>query len=124
MIDVCCEYLSDNGYNEVAVLSSHTTKEFKIYSDRFLGFGISEIVSTEFSQEEIDKVILSVQGGDFNVGKFTMERCLNILYRSGAKVVVLGCTELPLVHIDSHVPVIDPGYLLLNKITDFLYEIP
>lgn len=115
MIEYCCSSLPKN--KKVAVLSSHTTANLDLYSS-------AGGIKSKIKQSDIDLSIFLCQRGEFDKAKEIIVNAIEMLKKEGAEVVVLGCTELPLAvsQKDVDVLLIDPGYLLLNHITDLLYE--
>jgi aspartate racemase len=126
LIDECVVFVKSAGYDIVGMISTETTNRNEIYSKRLERIGIKCIsLGMPFEQGLINKVILSVQSGKCGKEeKEVMKFFIQYLKDKGAKAIVLGCTELPLsiAQKDVDISLIDPGYVLLNKVTDLLYE--
>lgn len=122
MIEYCCSKLSKQ--EKVAVISSSSTSKFGLYSSVLSSNGIEQIRSSKVKQIDIDSAILFSQRGEFYKANKIIVNIVDMLEDEGATAVILGCTELPLAvnQTDRSVLLIDPGYLLLNHVTDLLYE--
>lgn len=122
MIDFCCSSLPKN--KKVSVLSSQTTSQLNLYSDGLANKNIDEIKLPKSNQSDVNSAVLLCQRGKFSDAKKILTKLVGILRKEGADIVVLGCTELPLAinQEDSDVLLVDPGYLLLDHVTDLLYE--
>lgn len=125
LIDTCVDHVKNSGYKKVGVLSSETTNSYGIYKSRFEKNDI-ECISVDLILEQpyIDNIILAVQGGTVSIKEVeVMERFISKLKQRGAEVVILGCTELPLVPINhSGITVMNSGIILFNEISELLYE--
>lgn len=122
MIDYCCSHLRMEG--KVGVISSHTTGKNSLYSSALLKNNIREVKSSKVNQVDIDLAILFCQRGEFDKANKIIVHIIELLEEEGADAVILGCTELPLAVNQKHsnTLIIDPGYFLLNHVTDLLYE--
>lgn len=126
LISTCVNHINKIGYNKVGILGTETTNRTGIYKNEFKKIGIDCIeMGLEFEQKIINDVILSVQGGRNGKSENEiMALVINNMKKQGAEAIILGCTELPLTisKKDVDVPIFDPGYILLDKVTELLYE--
>jgi|ERR1700734_574282 len=126
LINECVAYVKDSGYNAIGLISTESTNRSGIYKTKFEDNGIKCFsLGIPFEQGLINEIILSVQSGKHGKDeKDSMDFYIKILKDKGAQAIILGCTELPLVvkQKDVDIPIIDPGFILLNKVTDLLYE--
>jgi aspartate racemase len=126
LINECVEYIKKSGYDAIGLISTESTNRSGIYKNKFYDNGIECFsLGIPYEQGLVNQIILAVQSGKSGKEeRETMEFYIQYLKERGAKAIVLGCTELPLVikQKDVDIPIIDPGYILLNKVTDLLYE--
>jgi aspartate racemase len=126
LINECVDHVKNAGYHSIGLISTESTNRSEIYKNRFEENGVKcHSLGIPYEQGLINEIILSVQSGKSGKEeRETMEFFIKSLKSNGAQAIVLGCTELPLVikQKDVDIPIIDPGFILLNKVTDFLYE--
>lgn len=126
LIGICINYVEEHGYKTVGVICSESTNRYNLYRQKLEERGIKCIpINIKKEQKYINSIILSVQSGMQGVKEMNLLK--HYIYRmekKGAQAVILGCTELPLCISQKYVkiPLIDSGYILLDKITDLLYE--
>jgi aspartate racemase len=91
----------------VALLGTRPTMEHPFFSARLAKRGIATIVPDEADREYMHASIL----GELGRGVFTQETraryaaMIDGLVARGAQGVILGCTEIPLLFHDVHLPV-------------------
>jgi aspartate racemase len=126
LINECVDHVMMAGYTAVGLISTESTNRSDIYKNRFEDNGVECFsLGLPYEQGLVNEIILAVQSGKSGKDeKETMIFFINSLKSKGAKAIVLGCTELPLTikQKDVDIPIIDPGFILLNKVTDLLYE--
>ncbi|MFZ5754798.1 MAG: aspartate/glutamate racemase family protein, partial [Bacillota bacterium] len=97
MIEETVKVLEKDGVQEAALLATQAILHTKLYEKALSLAGIRTIVPSEPYQAKVLQTIAAVKRGDFiKAQRFTDEiikHCLD----QGAQVVILGCTELPLV---------------------------
>jgi aspartate racemase len=105
IIDATAEKIMNEGINTVGLLGTSFTMEHQFYRDGLTQHGIRALIPNKASREYLDKIILE----ELSIGIIdseTREKVLTIiddLTNEGAKGIVLGCTELPLLFKDNHV---------------------
>lgn len=100
---------------KVGLLASIGIYETEIYHQQFKKYNIEVISPEEKDKEEIMKVIYAVKAG--NLSEEIKKNILKIaqkLIDKGAKAIITGCTEIPLIlkEGDVSVPIIDPTQVL------------
>lgn len=100
---------------KVGLLASIGIYETEIYHQQFKKYNIEVISPEEKDKEEIMKVIYAVKAG--NLSEEVKKNILKIaqkLINKGAKAIITGCTEIPLIlkEGDVSVPIIDPTQVL------------
>jgi aspartate racemase len=105
IIDATAEKIIKEGIDSVGLLGTSFTMEHKFYRDGLSRHGIRALIPNKASREYIDKIILE----ELSIGIVEPETRANMLtiiddlINKGAKGIVLGCTELPLLFKDHHV---------------------
>ncbi len=103
-------YLQQMGYKNVAILSTITTVQNKIYDDAMTDRGIKIVKPNKEDQEIITQVILAqLNGGVRRYLKKKFLKLIDGLKDSNVEAILLACTELPLVVQQSDVdfPLVD-----------------
>ncbi|MCR4830818.1 MAG: amino acid racemase [Pseudobutyrivibrio sp.] len=97
------EYLSRRGIKKVGIMATDGTAQTKLFDSVFKDFGIECI----YPNPECQKLTMSIIYDDVKAGKpVDMEEFEVVktqLLEKGAKVVILGCTELSIVKRDNNV---------------------
>jgi aspartate racemase len=99
----------------VGLLASTAVVKTGLYTDAFKEHTITTILPNLRDQRLVQEVILAIKAGAHNPQfRAQLEAVANALVVRGAQVIVLGCTELPLVigPRDIEVPVIDATEVL------------
>jgi aspartate racemase len=123
--------LASPGIAQVGVLSTTGTRMAGIYDAPFARAGMRTIYVPESRQEELHRCIYDRDWGLKAVSPATAQACdlvrdlAGILVEAGARIIVLGCTELPLAlpgdlfHSDSRsgpVRLVDPMLALARAL--------
>jgi len=122
MIELACACVPKR-VKKVGVLSSEQTKRLRLYDNQLQASGTAVIYTNEYGQSLLDSAIKAV------IGNYQQpDHCQHItevatrLIQQGAEVILLACTELPLV-TDSRtitVPVIDAGKVTIEHALSLL----
>ena len=97
---------SDN--KKVGLLSTAATAGLDLYGSALTKEGFSLLLPDETHQEKINEAIRLIKSSyDLDSGRKLQEETLQHLRNQGVGSVILGCTELGLVEIESPVPLID-----------------
>ncbi len=101
--------------NKVALLGTKYTMQLDFYKAKLLENGVETIIPAECDIEFINNSIYN----EFSKGIFLPEtkkeylRIIDVLIQRGAKGIILGCTEIPILikQEDCTVPVFDTGLI-------------
>lgn len=131
MITETAKKVKEEGHHSVGLLATSGTIETRIYHNEFEKFGIDILTPKPSLQEtNVMEAIFGKNGAKAGRTTGTPRKLLyeaaEDLVRRGAKVLILGCTEIPLVltekiayfKIDKEeypVPLIDPTQVLANS---------
>ncbi|MGD6993823.1 aspartate/glutamate racemase family protein [Sutcliffiella horikoshii] len=113
--DATAAQIKEKGINSVGLLGTRYTMEQDFYKSRLEMNGIKVIVPSEQEREIINKVIYE----ELCLGKIQeksrdyYKKVIHGLIESGAKGIILGCTEIGLLvkPEDSDVPLFDTAYI-------------
>jgi len=127
------KYLNDkyDRGTRIGVLSTTGTWRNGIYTDALNEQGFKTITpSTEREQDEIHQTIYNMEYGVKACGNPISDKAKDILYsaaqrmiKEGAEVIILGCTEIPLVIKESNinnVPLVDTLRVLARSLINYL----
>ncbi len=126
-------YIEDQhgGAKNIGLLATRGTLKSRIYHDLIEQMGRATVVPDEKNQELLMKAIYGVKAGDTDgIGLEQFRQVLTHIISAGAEIVILGCTELPLLSarvdmgLDSNesVSVLDPGEILARKCVEICLE--
>ncbi|TYS58506.1 aspartate/glutamate racemase family protein [Sutcliffiella horikoshii] len=113
--DATAAQIKEKGINSVGLLGTRYTMEQDFYKSRLEMNGIKVIVPSEQEREIINKVIYE----ELCLGKIQeksrdyYKKVIHGLIESGAKGIILGCTEIGILvkPEDSNVPLFDTAYI-------------
>ena len=100
---------------KVGLLASIGTYKTEIYHQQFKKLNIEVVYPDEKDKDVVMKAIYAVKAGDLSEGvKSNILKIAQKLTDEGAKVIIAGCTEIPLIlkEGDIPVPLIDPTQVL------------
>lgn len=109
----------------IGLLSTTGTREARIYQNVLEPKGFKIIEVPEALQAEVHDTIYhplwGIKSGqhDLSITRANMQGFAEMLIADGAKAIILGCTEIPLVLTETSlkgVPLIDPMRLLASKL--------
>jgi len=109
--------------NKVALLGTKYTMQLDFYKNKLLAKGIGTIIPNETDIEYINDAIYNEMGKGIFLPerKATFIRIINDLIAQGAKGIVLGCTEIPILikQEDVSVPVFDTTKIHTTAAVEF-----
>lgn len=99
--------------NPVGLLATSGTLKAQIFEKVFPSRSVLR-PDDEVQKNKVMRAIYSVKGGDIAMGKNLIIEAAQILLDRGAKAIIAGCTEIPLIlqSEDIPVPLIDPVTVL------------
>lgn len=113
--DATAAQIKEKGINSIGLLGTRYTMEQDFYKSRLEMNGIKVIVPNEKEREIINKVIYEelCLGNIQQKSRDYYKRVIQGLIDSGAKGIILGCTEIGLLvkPEDSDVPLFDTAYI-------------
>lgn len=113
--DATAAQIKEKGINSVGLLGTRYTMEQDFYKSRIEMNGIKVIVPNEQEREIINKVIYEelCLGNIQQKSRDYYKKVIQNLVESGAKGIILGCTEIGLLvkPEDSDVPLFDTAYI-------------
>ncbi len=83
----------------VALLGTRATLQAGIYDARLAARGIRVVVPDEATQAAIDRAIAGVKSADLPAARAELAPAARMMLDRGADVLLLACTELPLVRL-------------------------
>ena len=116
MIDAVTQEISNRGLTRVGLLASPVTIQSRLYHNALNRRGIEVIQPAKSDIAILNTVIHDVISGvSPGLLRVKLTKIADKLQSGGADCILLGCTELPLVGIDSNLPVIDSLYCLAQE---------
>jgi len=102
-------------HSKVGLMASGSTVKANVYQRVFRGSKIELILPNAKDQQVVSEVIYSFKTGE--KGETLKKRLMNVahsLVKAGAEVIILGCTELPIIlkGVKSSIPFIDANDVL------------
>lgn len=116
MIDSACQAARLGGAEKVGVLA--TGLALGLYGDRLIGMGLEPLNLSKAKQEWFMSLLYRIKAGDLgDEVQDEMEAVAQSLVEAGARSVIAGCTEVPLVLFQDEldVPLIDAGLVLAER---------
>jgi aspartate racemase len=114
------------------LLATNGTIQSKVYYDVLIDFGFKVIVPDELNQEYVMKSIYGKHGVKAGyiegVCKEHITKGADYLIKNEAQVIILGCTELPLlfpqikelIYGEKTVELIDPTLILAKRVVNLI----
>lgn len=96
MIELTCRALTEKGIRKAGLLATDGTVESRIYQNVFDGSGTELILPDKCGQAAVmDLIYNGVKAGKRNYSTEKAVKVFDGMLASGAEVLILGCTELP-----------------------------
>ena len=105
----------------IGLLATDGTIIGKVYHKVFEAEGYNIITPLEEKQHEVMKIVYSIKAGKMEENVQTFEEIIEHMKFLGSEVVILGCTELPILlkYFEPSIPVIDATSCLAKEIVNF-----
>lgn len=115
--------IKNRNIRKIGLLATDGTIKSGVYHKALADAGIDVVIPAAAKQVSIMNIIYNgVKASNWNIKLDRFYEALNELFDKGAEVLVLGCTELPIVfetfHIDK--PAIDPTSVLADAAIRFV----
>ena len=97
MVRLTAQALVERGVKKAGLLATDGTVRTGIYQKSFAGSGVELLTPDEAGQRAVMEMIYQgVKAGDMAFDAQPARRAMERLLATGAEVLILGCTELPL----------------------------
>jgi aspartate racemase len=108
MIHAVVSDIAKLGVTSVGLLASPHTIKTKLYEDVLKACGIGVVLPNAAELRSLSTIIREVISGTATTtNRLRLSRIAANLEARGANAMLLGCTELPLVGVDTELPVVD-----------------
>lgn len=97
MIDETVNVLKNDGTDSVALLASTAVLKTGLYEAKIFQFGLNFIVPDQLYQEKLMETIFLVKSNEISKAKENIAEIIEHIKQKGAKSIILGCTELPII---------------------------
>ncbi len=119
IIDLTSEFISQKFPNKkkAGLLITTGSKRTNMYTESLQKFGISAIYPEENLQKKVMDAIYKVKANKKKEARKILKHAAKELKKKGAEVIIMGCTEIPLVleQKDINIPLINPIEILADK---------
>jgi aspartate racemase len=106
MTDETIKQVQRSGVKLVGILASEDAYRKEVYLKKLRDLGINVVLPTEVEKKKITRVILHVMSGKQDSSdKKILLTIIKRMKEKGAKGVIIGCTELPLVIKSKECPI-------------------
>jgi aspartate racemase len=121
--DATASEIKNKGLTKIGLLGTRFTMEMNFYTKRLSNSGIESIVPEKPEREFVHNAIMNeLLKEEFKAEtKVKFLNIINDLEQRGARGIVLGCTEIPLLinQKDTHLPVFNTLEIHANAAVDF-----
>lgn len=121
--EIVAQEAQARGYRRAAVLGTRWLMESRVYPDALEAVGLEWAVPDAPARADLNRLIVDeLVNGVFRIETATrIGRVIETMRRSGCDVVILGCTELPLIvdEADAALPALDSTRLLARAALEF-----
>ncbi len=123
MIDAVTTKLQEVGAFRVGLLASPQTVKTGLYGSALKHKGLRTVVPSKNELQELDDIIHDViSGTNPALLRPKLSRLALNLEKRGADAILLGCTELPLIGVDSKLVVVDSLQALADRMLEKHYQ--
>jgi aspartate racemase len=106
IIDVVIEALPAHGVEQVGIMAAEGCLRANLYQEALQNAGYLPVVWSDSELEEFMQLVGRIKGGEYgeDIGN-SMRGLAGGLQQRGAQLLIVGCTEIPLVLSDADLPV-------------------
>ncbi len=124
MIAETIQVILKDGIKDIAILATTATLKTKLYEKGLIQAGLNITLPQAEYQKEVMKAINGVKAGNFSTAYQVVEKVLGHVKDCGARGVILGCTELPLVITKDNceLEIFDPTRILAEKVVALAFN--
>jgi aspartate racemase len=110
-------FIKQMNISEVGLLATDGTLKTKLYQNALEEAGITVIEPEAHMQKQAMDGIYTVKSGDLEKGKQCLSEAAESLTMTEVKVIIAGCTEIPLVLFSNGTfQIIDPSEILAKAV--------
>lgn len=128
IVDATAERVQASGISRVGLLGVRQTMAGRFYHDRLAACGVDVITPTARHQERIHEIIYAelVQNRITDQSRDFLKLVITDLIEKGARGVILGCTEIPLIlsQRDAEVPLFNTTEIHCQAAVAFAFGRP
>jgi aspartate racemase len=112
---------SFEAFIEIGLLATDGTLIGRVYHNAFESEGYRIITPVDEEQRELMRIIYAIKAGETEEHVQALEAIIEHMRFLGSKLVILGCTELPILlrYFEPSIPVIDATSCLAKGIVEF-----
>ncbi len=124
MIDETARQVNRDGIIKIGLMGTPSTIKYGLYQEVLGKYGISVVVPSKEQIEIMEKVIRNVlKGKKITEDRRSLIKIADSLRVKGAKGIILGCTELPLLFLTKYsLPIYNPVEILALELLRKYYE--
>lgn len=128
MIEAVCNEITDTmpKVKNVGILATTGTRSSRLYDNALLKRKMNAIHVPDDAQKNLVMTAIygenGIKAGNVEAPKLLLQQAIDILIQHGAEVIILACTELPLVIKEAPVPIIDSTMVLAKQTLDTAYS--
>lgn len=123
MIESTAKKVVNDGHKKIGLLATPTTFRSQLYQNALQLYDVQVITPDDAQIYELGEIVLSILAGDFNQSPQRLVAIADVLVKQGAEVVILGCTELPLVFPKKFsIPVVSSLDVLADTLLERFYR--
>jgi aspartate racemase len=126
LINIClctADKIAQDGINKVALLGTKFTMEHDFFKEKIATKSILTMIPDEKERNFINNAIINELGHGIIKAetKTAFKEIINNLKAKGAKGIILGCTEIPLLiqQTDFDIPIYDTTFIHASSAVDF-----
>ena len=123
IIEETAKYIKKSGYKQIGLLATPTTFRLNLYQKAFKNNGVRIFIPESSEIDELGKIVNAIVSGNFSKTTTShIKKIADNLISRGAKAIVLGCTELPIIFPSNYqVPVVNSLDVLANRLLAYYY---
>ncbi|OPH39484.1 aspartate/glutamate racemase family protein [Moraxella equi] len=100
MIDTTVQSAAANGKNNIGILATNATLATGLYKDKIRGAGLHYLEPNHDDQQAVMESIYLYKAGQVDKAITLMTTQKDKLISQGADIIIMGCTEVPLILAD------------------------
>ncbi|MCU9997519.1 amino acid racemase [[Pasteurella] aerogenes] len=100
MIDAVIDAVLNTRVQRIGLLATDATLATNLYKNKLEEYGLTFIAPTIQGQKKVMESIYSLKGGNLKLATELMLAQRDELIKQGAELIILGCTEVPIVLAD------------------------